>query len=108
MYPIRIRSCVAELLAVAAFFAVGAPQADAHGGGGHGGGRGAGAPSGGHYHPYSSYHGYNAWSSYWRESGLGPTQPVWAGFPEDLPFARLQRFVASRLHRLHLPGRPIS
>jgi hypothetical protein len=112
MYPIRKKSRVAALVVVAALLTVGTPHADAHGGGGghgsgHGRGGGAGGPSGAYYHAYPTYHGYNSSPYYWRGPGSQPTMPVLEGFPEDLPFARLQRFFASHLHRLHLPGRPV-
>ena len=104
MYPVRTQSRVAELLIVTVLFAVGAPRAWAHGGGGggHGGRSGHGGASGAYFHPYTNHHGYTSGAYFGRGSGSAPSQPAWEGFPEDLPFARLQRFFANHLHHFHI------
>jgi hypothetical protein len=114
MYPIQKRLMLTGLVLAAALLTVGAPQAWAHGGGGgHGGhGHGGGGGGGGYHHassnPYPNYHGYYGWPSTMRGSAAQPSQPAWEGFPEDLPFARLQRFVAGHLPHWHLLGRRVS
>jgi hypothetical protein len=120
MYPKRINSFVVAVAASTILLAVAAPQANGHGGGGGhgghaGGGRGhagggasAGAPNGGYFRAYPNDHGYSTWPYMGRASGAMPSQPVWEGFPEDLPFARLQRFVAGHLPHWHFPFRHVS
>jgi len=113
MYPIQKRSALKELMLVTALLAVGAPQAWAHGGGGGHGGHGGGGrgSSGGYSHASSNshlnYHGYG-WPNTMGASGVQSSQPAWEGFPEDLPFARLQRFVTGHLPHWHLFGRRLS
>jgi hypothetical protein len=120
MYPKRINSIVLAVAAVTILAAVAAPPATAHGGGGGhgghagaggghaGGGASAGAPNGGYSHASPNSQRYGAWSYPGRASGAMSSQPVWEGFPEDLPFARLQRFVAGHLPHWHLPFRHVS
>jgi hypothetical protein len=116
MYPINKHSALKATLVVIAMFAVESPAAIAHGGGGgghggHSGGHGAGASNGEYAHSSGAYRGYGAMGPYFGRSGTGasiPTEPVWEGFPEDLPFARLKRFVAGHVHSVHWPFHHVS
>jgi hypothetical protein len=117
MFPQRRQSTAATAI-VFTLLALGTPAVHAHGGGGgghggggggghggggagHGGGGGYGRTNGSHYQLFPNYHGYPTGSYRGQPNGLTSAQPVWEGFPEDLPFARLQRFVAAHLPHLH-------
>jgi hypothetical protein len=106
MFPLRISTRAAVVLMVMIACWSEAPVAFAHGGagaGGHSRGHGAshGGASGAYYH---QIHGrFSGFSSNPGTLGITPQAP-WVGFPEDLPFNRLQRFVGSHWH--HLPHRP--
>lgn len=116
MYPTKTRNLLLELGVLIVLLAIALPQACAHGGGGghgsgggHGGhGVGGGGASAAGYHSSGNYHRYYGGSYGMSGSNTVPNEPAWEGFPEDLPFARLQRFIASHLHHLHLPGRRVS
>jgi hypothetical protein len=107
MYPIWWRKS-AMAIAVVAVLAVLSPHAFAHGGGGGGGGHGSGG------HGCGGSHGCAIHQSFARtRSGYGtdivgngysranPADVPWPGFPEDLPEARLRRFLVRQFSRFH-------
>jgi hypothetical protein len=114
MYPTSKRKWMAAVLVVLFWVFFSPAQAHAHGGGhgggsGHGGGGGGARGGGGHYaggfHVSSGRPGYSGIGS--RLSGPEVTQAHLIvdspGFPEDLPEARIHRFLQQHLLHPHLP-----
>jgi hypothetical protein len=111
MYPTLRQACAAALVIIAILLSSDGPRAYAHGGGGggHGGGHGHSGASSSNHSVYTSYHGRGHGNAPWLGTDAAATAPpVWEGFPDDLPFARLQRFFANHLHHLRLPARHVS
>jgi hypothetical protein len=101
MHPYSRRSGAITVLSLALMSANGTTAANAHGGGGHGG-RGGGHAGGGFagYHATFSrgYYSGSGGHGYDYANGSGDfVPPPFAGFPQDLPAARLHRFLAEHL-----------
>jgi hypothetical protein len=96
MYPVTNRQCVPAILIATLLCTCATEPARAHGGGGgHGGG--------GHHATYSG-HGSGYFGGGRFGSGISGSYPQnpWVGFPEDLPEARIRRFLAQHLPQPHL------
>jgi hypothetical protein len=107
MYPVSTRTRMAAILIIAAAVSISPVPAFAHGGGGHSSG---GHHGGSYAASTNSGHGGSLFGSRYNwPTGSYTAAPTtgWSGFPEDLPEARIHRFLQQHLphphllHRLH-------
>lgn len=113
MSPASIRANAAVGFACLMLAAIMPAATYGHGGGGHAGGGGghgggswgswnSGYPSSASLYVRGGRSGFGSGNAFGYGAGLGgSSSPAWIGFPEDLPAARIHRFLSA--HRPHLP-----